>query len=313
MCFYASVVSMAKYRALAVTTEFWKLGENYLDKIITAVDKNLEDGDFVVVSEKALSTSMGKVVDESSVSPSLTAILLSRVWTRIIWGYFLGALCHFGQRLLQRLRRYPLELGSRHKQVVLQNAGLLQALMFGSEGGIDGSNLPYSYVSLPLTNASIVAEKIRRQISRELRKHVCVIIVDTDKTYTFRNFHFTPRPKPLKGIHSFEGVVAYIIGRALKFKRRSTPLAAAGCTLQAIDALKISNIADRIRGPGSGATVWDMASRFNVLVTDVSWEMLEGINHKPIVILRFMNQRNNQSRGGARVKNKPILTIKDTL
>lgn len=278
---------MAKYRALAVATKFWKLGDNYLDKIIAAVDKNLEDGDFMIVSEKALSTTMGRIADESSVSPSLTAMLLSRLWMRIIWGYFLGTLCHFGQRLLQRLRQYPLEPGSRHKQVALQNAGLFQTLMFGSEGGIDGSNLPYSYVSLPLTNASLVAEKIRRQILRDLRKRVCVIIVDTDKTYTFRNFHFTPRPKPLKGIHSSAGVVAYIIGRAFRFKRRSTPLAAAGCTLQAIDALKISNIADRIRGPGSGATVWDMASRFNVSVTDVSWEMLEKISHKPIVILRY--------------------------
>jgi F420-0:gamma-glutamyl ligase-like protein len=158
--------------------------------------------------------------------------------------------------------------------------------MFGSEGGIDGSNLPYSYVSLPLNNAYGLATEIRRQIWLKLKKNVSVIIVDTDKTYSFRNFHFTPRPKPIMGIHSFGGVTAYIVGRMFKFKKRPTPLAVAGFRLQAEEALKISNIADRARGPGSGATVWDMAARFKVAVNGVSWEMLSKIKHKPIVIVR---------------------------
>lgn len=278
---------MAKYRALAVATGFWKPGEKYLNRIIDAVAEKVADGDFVVVSEKAISTTLGRILDESTVQPSLNAKLISRPWMRIGWGYFFGVMCHFGQRLLRRLRGYPVETGSRHKQVALEHAGLLQALMFGSEGGIDGSNLPYSYVSLPLSDASEVAEKIQRQILRTLRKRVCVVIVDTDKTYTFRNFHFTPRPRPLRGIHSAAGVTTYIAGRALRLKRSSTPLAVAGCRLQAGEALKIANIADRVRGPGSGATVWDMAARFNVAVTGVSWEMLTKIKHKPIVLVRL--------------------------
>ena len=194
-------------------------------------------------------------------------------------------LCGFGQRLLKRLRNYPLESGSRHKQVALQYAGFWQALMFGSEGGIDGSNLAYSYVSLPLSNADELGQSIQNQIRHRLQKNVCVIIADTDKTYKFRNFFFTPRPNPLKGIHSL-GSVSYLVGRVFKFKKSSTPLAAAGCNLSASEALKITNIADKARGPGSGATVWDMAARFKVDVDDVSWEMLETIGHKPIVIVR---------------------------
>jgi F420-0:gamma-glutamyl ligase-like protein len=50
--------------------------------------------------------------------------------------------------------------------------------------------------------------------------------------------------------------------------------------------LTITNIADRARGAGSGATVWDMASRFQVEVNGVSWEMLSKIKHKPLVIVR---------------------------
>jgi F420-0:gamma-glutamyl ligase-like protein len=277
---------MTKYYALAVITKYWKPGENYPDRIIDAVEKRVNDGDFVVVSEKALSTSLNNIIDESSISPGFNAKLISRLWMRIAWGYFLGVLCHFGQRLLRRLREYPLKTGSRHKQIALQHAGLLQALMFGSEGGIDGSNLPYSYVSLPLNNAYGLAAEIRRQIWLKLKKNVSVIIVDTDKTYSFRNFHFTPRPKPMKSIHSFGGVTAYVVGRMFKLKKGPTPLAVAGLRLQAGEALKIANIADRARGPGSGATVWDMAARFNVAVTGVSWEMLSKIKHKPIVIVR---------------------------
>ncbi len=277
---------MTKYYALALTTSYWKPGDNYTDKIISALEGKIENGDFVVVSEKAISTPLGNIIDESIVKPSLNARVIARFWMRIVWGYFLGVLCRFGQRLLRRLREYPLESGSRHKQVALKQAGFLQALMFGSEGGIDGSNLPYSYVSLPLNNAAEIAQEIKSQIRLKLRKDVCVIIADTDKTYKFRNFFFTPRPKPLKDIHSFGGFTTYITGRMLKLKKSSTPLAVAGCNLQASEALKITNIADKARGTGSGATVWDMAARFQVEVNGVSWDMLAKIRHNPLVIVR---------------------------
>ena len=277
---------MTKLYALAIATSYWTPGDNYTNKIINALEGRIGSGDFIVVSEKAISTAMGNTLDEANVKPSLNGRFLSRFWMRIVWGYPLGILCGFGPRLLGRLRAYPLESGSRHKQAALQQAGFWQALMFGSEGGIDGSNLPYSYVSLPLSNANEIAQKTQSQILLSLQKDVCVIIADTDKTYKFMNFFFTPRPKPLKGIHSFGGVASYIIGRVLKLKKSSTPLAVAGCNLQASQALSITNIADKARGPGSGATVWDMAARFQVKVDGVSWEMLSKIRHKPIVIVR---------------------------
>ena len=277
---------MTKYYALALTTSYWKPGDNYIDNIIGALEGKIENNDFVVISEKAISTASGTVIDENTVKPTFNAKIIARFWMRIIWGYPLGVLCHFGPRLLRRLRQYPLDSGSRHKQLALQYAGVSQALMFGSEGGIDGSNLPYTYVSLPLNNAGEVAEKIREQILAKLKRNVYVIVADTDKTYKFRNFFFTPRPKPLKGIHSLDGYITYIAGRMLKLKKSSTPLAVAGCDLQAGEALKITNIADKARGAGSGATVWDMAARFQVEVNGVSWEMLSKIRHKPLVIVR---------------------------
>ena len=278
---------MAKYKALGIVTRYWRPGENYLEEIIEGVRKKISNGDFVVVSEKAISTALNHIVDENNIKPSLIAKLIAKYWMQIVWGYFLGPLCHFREKLLRRLREYPLKMGSRHKQVALQYAGLLQVLMFGSEGGIDGSNLAFSYVSLPLNNAADkIAGKIRKQIWLRLRKKVFVIIVDTDKTYSFRNFHFTPRPKPMKPIHSFGGFITYVIGRMFKLRRRATPIAVAGCKSPAEKALEIAEIANRVRGFGAGRTVWDMADKFKVKLNGVSWEMLETVKHKPVVIVR---------------------------
>lgn len=277
---------MVKYQALAVSTSYWKPGENFISKLIEALAARLLDGDFVVVSEKALAIATGQIVDEATVMPNRNARFIANFWMRKIWGYPLGILCGFGPRLLARLRDYPLESGSRHKQVALGYSGLLQALLFGSEGGIDGSNLAYKYVSLPLSDTNTLAQQIQMVIRQRLGKYVCVVIADTDKTYRFGNFFFTPRPKPLRGIRSFGGVVSYVLGRMLGLKRSSTPLAIFGCYLSATEALTITNIADRARGPGSGATVWDMAARFSVDIDRVSWEMLDSIIHKPVVIVR---------------------------
>jgi F420-0:gamma-glutamyl ligase-like protein len=277
---------MARYYALALITKYWKPGTDYIDEVVWAVKGKVVDGDFVIVSEKAISTAESNIVDESAFDPSVTAMLLATVWMPIAWGYSLGVVCHFGHRLLSRIRNYPHVSGGRHKQVALQYAGFSQALMFGSEGGIDGSNLPYSYVSMPLRNSREIARTIQRQIWRRLGRKVAVLVVDTDKTYTFRNFHFSPRPNPMRGIRSCGGIVAYVAGRALKLRRRPTPLAVAGLEISADEALTIANVADRARGPGSGATVWDMAARFKVAATNVTWDMLSQVKHKPIVIVR---------------------------
>jgi len=281
-------MQMIRYKVLAVTTKYWRPGEDFLEEIVRGVEGRAVDGDFVVVSEKAVATALGNIVDESTVRPGMSARVIAMFWMRVVWGYFLGFLCHFRARLLRQLREYPIGVGSCHKQVALQRAGLLQALMFGSEGGIDGSNLPYSYVSLPLNNADEIAEEIRKHIWLALEKKVCVMIVDTDKTYSFRNFHFTPRPKPIRGVHSFGGFVAFVVGRMLRFEKRATPLAVAGRELPVEEALVIAEAANRERGYGAGRTVWDMARRFNVELAGVSWRMLETVKHKPIVIFRKM-------------------------
>jgi F420-0:gamma-glutamyl ligase-like protein len=277
---------MTGLKVLAVATKYWRPGQDYLKEIVEAVKGKLVDGDFVIVSEKAISTALSCILDESRVKPGLSARFIAGFWMRTCWGHFLGPVCGLRQRLLSQLRRYPLEMGSRHKQVALQRAGLLQALMFGSEGGIDGSNLPYSYVSLPLNRADAVAKKIRLQIWAASGRKVFVMVADTDKTYSLWGFHFTPRPNPTRGIHSFGGFVAYVVGRVFRLERRATPLAVSGCSISADEALRVAEVANRARGFGAGGTVWDMAEAFRVPLADVSWEMLETVRHKPVVIVR---------------------------
>jgi F420-0:gamma-glutamyl ligase-like protein len=275
-----------KYEAFAIATSYWKPGEDFLQMIVNSVKGRIDDGDFLTVSEKAISTALGNLIDESLVRPSMLARFLAKYWMRLVWGYALGPLCHQRKKTIRRHRAYPIREGSAHKQVALRLAGFLQALMHGSEGAIDGSNLPYSYVCLPLKNPQTIAQKIQRHIKTELNKQVTVLIIDTDKTYSLRNFHFTPRPKPIQGIHSYGGVFAYILGRFLRLKRRSTPIAVAGSKLSVDEALTIAEITNKTRGFGAGRTVWDMAETFNVALTEVSWKMLNRIEHKPIVILK---------------------------
>ena len=275
-----------KYKTVAVTTRYWRPEEDYLHQIVDAIENKIENRDVVTISEKAISTALGNIVDESVIKSGWMARLLAKYWMRYVWGYFLGQLCRLRKTTIRHIRKYPLKEGSAHKQVALEHAGFLQALMFGSEGGIDGSNLPYSYVSLPLTNASQTAEKIRRYIESKLGKNVIVMIVDTDKTYSIRGFHFTPRLKPINGIHSSGGFLAYLIGRLFKVKRRATPVAVAGSKMHVEEALEIAKIANRARGFGAGRTVWDMAGTFKVSITSVTWDMLDAIEHKPIVIIK---------------------------
>ncbi len=271
---------------MALTTKYWKPGENYTGQILEALRGKIQDADIITVSEKALSTATGNIVDESYIYAGSLSRFLAKYWMRSLWGYPLGIFCHLRRSTIRRLRSYPVEEGAKHKQLSIARAGFLQALMHGSEGGIDGSNLPYSFVSLPIKHPNLLAEQIRQTIKSELQREVTVMIVDTDKTFTFLNLHFTPRPASMRGIRPNGGFLAYALGRFLKFKMRATPLAVSDSAMDSETALDIADLANRARGYGAGRTVWDMAEAFDVSLTEVTWQMLDRVEHKPVVIVR---------------------------
>jgi F420-0:gamma-glutamyl ligase-like protein len=53
------------------------------------------------------------------------------------------------------------------------------------------------------------------------------------------------------------------------------------------EALRIAALSNRARGDGAGRTIWDVAERFKVDITGVTWNMLESIPHYPVVIVRI--------------------------
>jgi F420-0:gamma-glutamyl ligase-like protein len=273
------------YNTITVKTGYWRPGHDYLKSISSAIASKLRDRDVVVLSEKALSVAEGRIVDETKIAPSLTARIIARFWMRLVWGYLLVPICHLSRITAVRLRSYPVKEGAAHKQLSLVYAGFLQALRHGSEGGIDVTNVPYSYAALPLRQPQRVAERIVQVLREASSRDIAVMIVDSDKTYTWRSIHVSPRKATVKGILSLS-LPAYVLGRALRLRARSTPIALAGRSMATEEALRIAALANRARGSGAGRTAWDMAERLGVGLTEVTWESLGNIRHKPIVIVR---------------------------
>jgi F420-0:gamma-glutamyl ligase-like protein len=270
----------------AIRTRYWKPGDDYHKIILDAISAELKDADVVAVSEKALAVAQGRIFDESIARPGLVARGLASFWMRLVWGFVLSRLCHMKPVNIKRLRAYPLREGARHKQVCLEHVGFLQALRPFSEGGIDTTNLPYSLASLPLECSKCVAEGIQKMIADRLGKKVTLAIVDSDKTYSSGAIHLSSRQVEIPGVVNL-GFLAYLIGRAFRWRARSTPIAWVGSQVSPDHALRLAGLANKARGYGAGRTAWDMAIRFGVGLTEVDWEMLEQVEHRPIVILRL--------------------------
>lgn len=278
-----------RLKAIRVRTRYWRPGTDYVSEIVVAVRDLIQEGDIVTVSEKALSTASGLLIDESTVRSGSLARLLVSVWMRRIWGGPLGRLTRLRDATIDRLRNFPAHEGAAHKQVALRCAGFLQALRHYSEGGIDGSNIPYSYVGLPLRNPDVKASRIRETLEDQTGKKLSVMIVDGDTTYTWRNLHLAPRRVKVPGLVHFGGFLTFVMGRMFGFRERPTPIALSGKDIDPDWALTLANISHRVRGHGAGRTVWDMTEALGVGLTGVTWSMLDRIDHFPIVIIRTVS------------------------
>ena len=279
-------VGDVEYLSIAIPTAYWMPGEDFVEIVIKSVKDLARDGDLIVLSEKAISIATGNIVDEESIEPSRLARLIGGIWMTFVWGHLLGRVCHLKPKTIQRLREYPQPEGPKHKELAINHVGILQSLRHGSEGGIDGSNVAFSFVALPLEDPKKIAEDLHEKISEKLEQKVGVSIVDTDMTYSVGSFHFTPRPNPLEGISSIGGVFSYIFGRMLKLKPRATPLAIVGWETSVEEALNLAELTHHSRKDGAGKTVWDMAERFGTGLTSVSWDMLRTVEHFPIVLIK---------------------------
>ncbi len=274
----------------AIKTKYWLPGEDFEKYIVAVAERVAENGDIIVISEKAISVALGNLIDESQIKPSKFSMIITYILMRILWAWILGPLCRFKLKTINFLRTYPIKEGAAHKQICLKIAGPMQALKHYSEGGIDLTNVPYSYACLPLKEAQKIADQIRRRVKEETGKNIGILIVDSDKSYSFRRLHITSRPNAIKGIKPFMGILAFLIGRALRWKIRATPIAASGVNLTVDEILDIADFADKVRGSGAGPTAWEIAERFGVGPDEVTWKMLLSVKHKPIVVVRILRK-----------------------
>jgi len=276
-----------KIRIKPIRTSYWRPGTDYRREIVEAVRTHVRDGDIVAISEKAVSTAQGNLVDEACVQPGLVARFLAGTWTRGVWGGPLGKLTRLKDKTVENLRNYPGAEGAAHKQTTIWYAGLSQSLRHYSEGGIDASNLPYSYVCLPLREPTETAEEIVQRVKEETEMDVAVMIVDGDTTYTWRSLHMAPRRVHTPGVVHLGGFLTFVIGRTLGLRARQTPVAVAGGYLNPDRALWFASLYHRHSGRGAGRTVWGMAESMGTGLTGVTWEMMDMVHHHPVAIIRF--------------------------
>jgi F420-0:gamma-glutamyl ligase-like protein len=280
-------------KAYPIKTRYIKPGENFIPIVIESLKNSnikLKDGDFVVLSEKMVSTSENNFVDEKDVKPKFWAYL-TYYWSKYFWGYILGPLLGTRKDRVKNLRKMPKKETLRHKQVVINHVGLIYALKPASEGGVDLTNVPGSYASLLPKEPKKWAEKLHRKIKEEFGVDVVVMVVDTDATYRFFNWYFTALPYAIDGIISRIGVLGYVIG---KIGKRlgvgglvgATPLAIAGneiykkYPLEKI--LKIADLADNSHI--TTKSIHDVMKRYNTF--EITVEVLEELEHTPVVVVK---------------------------
>lgn len=268
------------YIVIPIETGYIKPNED-LNSIIEPARKLMKDGDYLVIAETPISVSQGRLIEESTYTPSLTAKFLTVIWSKYLWGYILGPLLGIKKRTIKNLRKLPKETQA-HKEVVLQLYGLKHALKPASEAGIDLSNAPGTYVSLLPENPEKVAKSIKKKIGKE----VCVMIIDTDATYMKNGKYFTSLPIAIEGIEADKGFFGYFKGQ-LSENMGSTPL---GCS-EKIDVetgLKFANIAEDYQKSLSTEmkTIHSVKEVLGSEIDEVTVEDLDSITHTPAVIIR---------------------------
>jgi len=284
-------------KIVPIKTRYLKRGEDYLEVIITALKREiknglkLEDGDFVVISEKFVAIGEDNLIDERNVKVGILAYLCY-LWSKYIWGYILGPLLKTRPDRIKNLRKMPREETLKHKQVVIDNVGLIYALKPASEGGVDLTNVPGTYATLLPKDPERSAERIYSVIKKELNVDVIVMIVDTDATYRFFRWYITALPCAINGIVSGIGVLGYILGKLAGVLKigglcGATPLAITGNEIykkySLEEILHIADVADRCRSDPT-KSIHQYMERYNTF--EISEEILEKIEHTPIVVVK---------------------------
>ena len=272
------------YQMIGVQTGYIKPGESY-DVILDRAAKHLQDQDFLVISETPLAISQGRLVDETEFIPSLSAYLLAELWSKYLWGYFLGPLLGIKKRTIKNLRKLPPE-ARPHKELILQRYGWRHALKPASEAGVDLSNAPGTCVSLLPHDPQGLSEEIGAKIVNSSGKNVTVVIIDTDATYQLGKIIFTSLPVSASGIRNNWGLFAYLLGRFGRILGPTPLVISQHHKLEKI--FQIARAAEEHQKihENNMETVYDMQKLLEGKVNTITIDMLDSITHMPAVIVR---------------------------
>ncbi len=123
----------------------------------------LDDGDILVIAQKIISKQEGRMIDLSTVTPSLLAIGI-------------GSQYHKDPKIIELIL-------SESKRIVRMGNGVLivetRSGLICANAGIDESNIKEGHATLLPVNSDVSAQRIRNKISEQSGKNVAVIISDT--------------------------------------------------------------------------------------------------------------------------------------
>ncbi|MEM4788335.1 MAG: coenzyme F420-0:L-glutamate ligase [Ignisphaera sp.] len=283
---------MAKIRLRILRKRFsyWFPGTDIVKEIIDKYGKHIENGDIIVIAEKALSTALGNIYDESIIQADVLTKILTFITVRILWLKLLKFIFRKRETMII-LKGIPLDLISAHKKLSLKYGGLKHFLKPISEAGIDTTNLPYKYVSLPLRDPAILSN-IKLEIFRRLGKYVNILVIDTDKTFKskfLKRVVFSTRPSFIKGVIDL-GVYIYIGGRIFRkyFVLYPTPVAYNGINIGLPLILRIAKICDKFMGSGLGRNIIEMLkSTGRKGLGDVTWIDMIKVYHYPVLLVKL--------------------------
>jgi len=127
------------------------------------MSSDLHDGDILVVAQKIVSKQEGRIVDLSTVKPSLLSEGISSQY-------------HKDPRIIELIL-------SEAKRIVRMKNGIIIVEtnngVICANAGVDESNVKEGYATLLPINSDISAQSIRNKIREQTNKNVAVIISDT--------------------------------------------------------------------------------------------------------------------------------------
>ncbi|MEM3063893.1 MAG: coenzyme F420-0:L-glutamate ligase [Candidatus Nitrosotenuis sp.] len=134
-----------------------------LPKLFLSNFKDLQDGDIIVISQKAVSKQEGRMVELGMVIPSLLAVGIASEYKK-------------DPKLVEVI------LSESERIVRMGNGVLITQTKHGfvcANAGVDESNAPLGFVSLLPENPDKSAHKFAQAIQEKTKKKVAVLISDT--------------------------------------------------------------------------------------------------------------------------------------